>query len=296
MTLRRQRRQFLAASVAAYFGTHWAKATAAPEPTICVFTEPFNTLSFDELAAAIAELGFHGIEAPVRQGGHIEPADAPQRLQELTRALAKRNLEITVMATDIHRADDPLTEKILRKAASLGIQRYRMKYLKYDDSRSVADQIVDWQAQFRDLATLNREIGIRGIYQNHAGDGLLGAALWDLDRVLDTISPEEIGVAYDIRHATVEGGTSWPTTFRMIRPRIDSIYVKDFQWHGSEAVNVPLGQGRVNRQFFAMLKESGFTGPIALHEEYLRDYSREQVPKHLAAMKADLATLKKMLA
>ena len=32
---------------------------------------------------------------------------------------------------------------------------------------------------------------------------------------------EDIGVAYDIRHATVEGGLSWPVTFQMIRPLIE---------------------------------------------------------------------------
>ena len=69
------RRQFLSAvskSVAAVALTPALAAKAAEERTradstkICVFTKPFNSLSFDELADRIAELGFDGIEAPIR--------------------------------------------------------------------------------------------------------------------------------------------------------------------------------------------------------------------------------------
>ena len=49
---------------------------AAPRQPICVFTKPFNSLSFDTLADRIAECGFDGIEAPIRKGGHVEPAEA----------------------------------------------------------------------------------------------------------------------------------------------------------------------------------------------------------------------------
>ena len=39
-------------------------ARAANE--ICVFTKPLQSLSFDDLAGKIAELGFDGLEAPIR--------------------------------------------------------------------------------------------------------------------------------------------------------------------------------------------------------------------------------------
>ena len=52
---------------------------------ICVFTKPFNSLSFDELADRIAELGFDGIEAPIRVGGHVEPDQVEDRLPARTK-------------------------------------------------------------------------------------------------------------------------------------------------------------------------------------------------------------------
>ena len=105
------RRQFLAtvssSMAAAAFAPAIAATAAETEDTdhstkICIFTKPFNSLSFDELANRIAELGFDGIEAPVRKDGQIDPTEVEDRLPELVAALRKRKLEITVMATDIN--------------------------------------------------------------------------------------------------------------------------------------------------------------------------------------------------
>lgn len=258
---------------------------------VCVFTKPFNSLSFDQLAESMQALGVDGIEAPIRKGGHIEPQEVPDRLPQLVDALRKRGLEITVMTSDINDPNDPLTHRILLTAARLGIKRYRMKYFNYDLKKPIEKQIQEWRPLVKDLAAINREVGMTGIYQNHAGENLLGAAIWDLKLLLEGIPVEDIGVAYDIRHATVEGGMSWPATFQMIRPHIDTVCVKDFRWANGKPDNVPLGQGQVSQRFFGMLAETGFQGPISLHEEYLDHQKPELVPKHLEAIKADLATL-----
>jgi sugar phosphate isomerase/epimerase len=272
-------------------------ADAAPQKNpICVFTKPFQSLSYDQLADRVAELGFDGIEATIRDGGHIEPQQVADELPKMVEALRSRNLEITVMTSSINDPQDRFTEPVLRTAAGLGIKRYRMKYFNYDPQQPIAKQITAWRSQFQELAALNAEIGIRALYQNHASGKMLGAALWDLARVLRGIPTEQIAVAYDIRHATVEGGMSWPTTFRMIRPHVDTVYVKDFVWgEGAKPTNVPLGQGRVDPTFFRMLAEIGFSGPISLHEEYLDHRPAELVPEHLAAIKKDLATLRQWL-
>jgi sugar phosphate isomerase/epimerase len=288
------RRQAILAAASAVAATGMAPAAAerAPRRPICVFTKPFNSLSFDELADRIAELGFDGIEAPIRKGGHVEPEAVEDELPKLVEALQKRDLEITVMASGVNNPDDPVEAKVLRTAAALGIRRYRMKYLQYDLKRSVVEQLNEWRPRLRDLAAANRDLGIRAVYQNHASGKNLGAALWDLKYVLEGIPVDQIGVAYDIRHATVEGGMSWPITFNVIRPHVDTVYVKDFRWVGSRVQNVPLGEGQVNPKFFTMLADSGFAGPISLHEEYLDHRKPELVPQHLAVIKKDLATLK----
>lgn len=294
MTSLMTRREALltAASTIAASKLAFGESATQDKQPICVFTKPFNSLSFDELAERIAELGFDGIEAPIRKGGHIEPEQVEDRLPELVDALHKRDLVITIMTSDINDPDDPLTERVLRTAAGLGVRRYRMKYLTYDLSRPVTEQLREWRPRLQDLAAMNHELGIRAVYQNHASGRLLGAALWDLGQVLDGIPVDRIGVAYDIRHATVEGGMSWPITFNMIRPHIDTVYVKDFRWSDNRPENVPLGEGQVSPEFFRLLAEFGFRGPISLHEEYLDHRQPELVPQHLAAIGRDLQTLR----
>jgi sugar phosphate isomerase/epimerase len=292
------RRQFLAAASAAIAAPAFAQGEQADKKSkssICVFTKPFNSLSFDELADRIAELGFDGIEAPIRKGGHVEPDQVEDKLPALVEALAKRNLEITVLTSDINDPNDPLSKRVIRTAATLGIQRYRMKYFKYDLERSVIDQIEEWRPQLKDLAALNHDFGIRGLYQNHAGRNYMGAPLWDLKLALEGIPTEDIAVAYDIRHATVEATTSWPATFNMISPLVDIVCVKDFVLGEKKPGNVPLGEGRVDAGFFDILRETGFEGPISLHEEYLDHKNPELVPDHLAAIKRDFQTLKEWL-
>lgn len=294
------RRNFLIAAGCGLASASLARTevTAADSPvknSICVFTKPFQSLTYDELADRIAELGFDGIEAPIRDGGHIEPAAVPDELPKMVEALKKRNLELTVMTSSINDPNDPLTEKILKTAADLGVRRYRMKYFKYDFDKPILKQLDEWKPRFKDLAAMNRQFGVTAVYQNHAGRNYLGAALWDLRQLLEGIAVNEIAVAYDIRHATAEGGMSWPATWHMIRPHVETIYVKDFVWDEVKPRNVPLGEGRISRGFFKLLKQSNFKGPVSLHEEYLDHRKPELVPTHLAAIRKDFATLKELL-
>lgn len=295
------RRTFLNASLAASTSLLTGSAFATePRPSamlnpLCVFTKPFNSLTADQLASRTAELGFNGIEAPIRTGGHIEPEAVPDQLPAFVKALKKHDQQLLVMTSDINDPTDTLSQTVLKTAASLGIRYYRMKYFKYDESKPIIDQISNWQAQMKDLAALNRELGITGVYQNHAGRSYFGASIWDLHRALEGIDPAEVGVAYDIRHAAVEGGTTWPVGFQLIRPHVQVVYVKDFDWGDRQPTNVPLGAGRVDATFFKMLAKSDFAGPISLHEEYLDHRQPELVPEHWTAIGKDLQTLKTWL-
>lgn len=296
------RRDFLAGSLAAASLASLSTRSlfAAETKTesrwpICVFTKPLNSMSFDEMAAALAKAGFDGVEATVRKGGNAEPADAAEKLPEMQRSMQKHGLEITLITTDIGEMGDPHRATVLETAADLGISRFRMRYGKYNRKQPIKHQLDHWKQQFGELADYCGNIGVQALYQNHAGENYLGASLWDLDRVLSDISPDHMGVVYDIRHAQVEGGMSWPVTWRMIQPRVRMLYVKDFQWVDGRVTNVPLGDGLVSQKFFDAVKASDLNCPISLHEEYLDHRDPALVPQHLEAMTTDLKTLQKRL-
>jgi len=261
------------------------------------FSKPFQKLSFDDTADVTAEIGWDGIECPVRPKGQIEPERAGDELPKLVEALKKRGLEIGVMTTRIHAADQPHTESLLRTAARLGIKRYRMDYWKYDRSRPVQAQLNEIRPKLRELAALNREIGIQGCYQNHSGRAYVGAPVWDLYELIKDLDPKHMAMCFDIGHATAEGGYAWETHAQLMLPRAGAVYVKDFTWtktekRGWRANWRQLGQGMVDKAFFKMLKKSSFDGPISQHHEY--DHGEGQ--KMIRLMREDLGVLRRWLA
>lgn len=270
-------------------------AIAAPDrekPTYCAFTKPLQKLSYDELAERIAEIGFDGIEAPVRPGGYIEPERVEDELPKLVEALASHGLSIPILTSGVTGVDQPHTAKVLTTAAKLGVPLYRMAYIQYDLNRPVSAQLEELKPKIRDLAAFSREVCITPVYQNHSGGELVGAPLWDLHELMRDLPPEDIGVAFDLGHAMIEGGMSWPIQVNLLRPRMRALFVKDFKWNNSNAQWVPLGEGRSDAKFYQQMQSPNFQGPYSIHVEYL-DHQRNSTPDDfLGALKHDLDQLK----
>ncbi len=266
-----------------------------PRYPICCFAKPLQHLSFDDLAELMQRLGFQGIEATVRKGGQVAPERVEDELPKLVAALRRRGLEITIMASGINRVDQPLTEKVLKTAARLGIQRYRFQAYHYDLSKPIQPQLSTFGAALRELAAMNRAIGITGLYQNHSGTRYVGAPVWDIYQLIHDLPPAQVAIAFDIRHATVEGGLSWPIEFNLVQSHLAMVYVKDFVWEGRKPKNVPLGQGAVDPKFFKMLKATPFAGPVSLHMEYFDHRDPAVAKQREQAVANDMVTLKKLL-
>ena len=210
-------------------------------------------------------------------------------------ALKKRRLEMTIMASGINNADDKLNIQQLQVTSKLGIKRYRMGYHKYDLKKPIVGQINELRPVLKNLVALNRELGLQAIYQNHSGSNYVGAPLWDLHELFKAHDPAHLSVGFDMSHATAEGTRAWPLHANLLRPRIGALYVKDFRWTKNKRENCALAEGIVDQKYPAQLIRSGFTGPINLHVEYLKPFTKENVPKQIAAIKRDSATLKRWL-
>ena len=261
----------------------------------CVFTKPLQMLSYDDLANLIAELGFDGIEGTIRPGGQITPERVPDELPKMVEALKKRRLEMTIMASGINNADDKLNVQQLQIAAKLGIKRYRMGYHKYDLKKPIVGQMNELRPVLENLVALNKELGLQAIYQNHSGSNYVGAPLWDLHELFKAHDPAHLSVGFDMSHATAEGTRAWPLHANLLRPRIGALYVKDFRWTKNKRENCALGEGIVDQKYPSQLIQNSYTGPINLHVEYLKPFTKENVPNQIAAIKRDSATLKRWL-
>jgi sugar phosphate isomerase/epimerase len=290
------RRQFIAgSSIAAATVALGAAPAASAKSKIIGFIKPFQTLPFAEVADAAREVGWSGIECPLRKDGAIQPERVEEDLPKLIAALRGRELDLSVISTDVEDATAPLTQKVLRTASQLGIRRYRLKHYYYELDKPLLPQLENFRAKLRDLAQLNRELNLQGSVQNHSGRNYVGAPVWDIWELIRTLDPRHMGIFFDIGHATIEGGYSWPTQAKLVEPFLATVSVKDFTWvkgpRGWRAEWCPLGEGMVSRQFFETLVKFGFNGPITQQFEYPMGEGKQMI----AAMKKDLAVLRKWL-
>lgn len=302
------RRSFLSAAAAAASTAFQTTSVDAAEsvpagspegsPRFSLFTKHLIGMEPAALAEHVASLGFHGIEAPIRPGGHVLPERVGEDLPGFVETLTKVNLQLTILTSGINAVSpDQHTEAVLRTAAKLGIKYYRLNWFKYDLKKPLPPQLDEIRAKMKDLIALSRELGIRPLSQNHNGPAYVGAAIWDLEALMRDRAPEDWGFAYDIMHGTVVGGTSWEIQYRLARPRIGAAYFKDFTWAGRlKPATCPLGDGvAAGPEFAKFLKQSNFAGPISLHIEYLEAQKITNAAEVELARKAatrDLAKLK----
>lgn len=276
------RREFVTRTAAAGFAVgmlgvspRMARAATGGERdgTIAVFSKHLQWLPFAEVGPVIAESGFRAVDLTVRPGGHVLPERVEDDLPRAVETLRRSGLTVPLITTAITDAADPLTRRVLTTAKKLGVTHYRLGYWTYPTAVDPLKAVRELAPRARALAALNREIGIRGGYQNHVGTRV-GGSVWDLALLLEGIEPDGLGVQYDIRHAVAEGGESWPVTLRMIAPHIDTIALKDLVWAKCpdgrwEPRSVPLGEGMVD--FPAYLRQLLARGPLppaTVHFEY----------------------------
>lgn len=283
------------ASLAALVPSLPAAAPAKRWPIIG-FSKPFQSLGPEQTADTVAEIGWDGIECPVRAKGQVLPERVEEDLPKLVEALRKRGKEIGIITTDVLNPSQPLTRKVLQTATKLGIKRYRMSYWKYAKDQPIPPQLDKIRGELRDLAALNKELGLQSGYQNHSGADYVGAPIWDIWSLVRDLDPKHAGICFDIGHATLEGGHSWPTEARLAEPHLTAVFVKDFAWKkgekGWKAEWCPLGEGMVNKTFFAWLKKTSFNGPLSQHHEYDHGEGKPMIAK----MQQDLRVLREWLA
>jgi len=294
-----QRRHFIATTAAA-LGSILPSSAAVPaamkqSPPILGFTKSFADLSLADSAALVEQVGWDGVDVPIRKNSsHIPLKSAADDLPALMEMLKKRGKNHFMVTTDVISLGKE-EEAFLRMLAQCGIKKYRLgfrHYQKGDEPMKVAKEMA---AQLRDIAALNQELGLWGGYQNHSGDYYFGGPIWDLMIALEGTEAKHLGLCFDIAHATVEGGQSWPVQYRLARPRIGVAYIKDYRWREANGQwhrdSCAFGTGIVRKSFFDSLQKSNFDGEFCQHHEYPLGNPTERI----AHYQRDLAKLRSMM-
>ncbi len=280
-------------------------ATRSEPLKISIFSKHLQWLDYQGMARTAAEIGFDGVDLTVREGGHVLPERVEEDLPKAVDAVQKAGLIIPMVTAGIVNAGTPHVEAMLKTFSALGIPRYRWGGFQWEEPTPVPQRLAQLKEQAAQLGELNRQYKVCAMYHNHSGTEV-GASVWDLWVILKDQDKTWLGVNYDIAHATIEGGLgAWINSFRLVSPWLKGIAVKDFYWSRDSRGEwrpqfCPLGEGMVNfKHYFAMLKKTGFSGPVQLHFEYPLGGAESGAKtltadrsKVVAAMRKDLATLK----
>src|SRR4051794_28223131 len=94
-------------------------AAASPKRNlkIAIFSKHLQFLQGTDLARAVAEMGFDGIDLTVRAGGHIDPARAAADLPPLVSLIRQNELDVPMVTTDIVDAASPHARTVLKTLA-----------------------------------------------------------------------------------------------------------------------------------------------------------------------------------
>lgn len=296
------RRCFLSAAAA-------APLAAAPPHRLSLFSKHLQFLGWPEMAAAAKEIGFDGVDLTVRKGGHVAPERAAEDLPKAKEIIEKAGLALTMITSDVVHVGSPHAEAVLRTASKLGIRHYRWGGFRYRDPGPPPEvQLRELQPKVKELAAMNRDLGLTAMYHTHSGLNQVGASMWDLWLLLKDEKPAEVSFNYDIAHATIEGGLGgWVHSARLALPFSRGLALKDFRWErgpqGWRVVWCPIGEGMVRfDQFVPMMKAAAFDGPLQVHYEYDlggadKGLTRITMDPKLvfAAMRKDLLLLRSLL-
>jgi len=239
---------------------------------IYIFSKHLQFLNYQDMSEAAAEMGFDGIDLTVRPNGHVLPERVDTDLPKAVEAMKKVNFVPLMMTTAVDDAGDITDKKVLDVAAKLGFKFYRMNWFSYPDGKSMPASMEYFQQKVKELSLLNKELGLTGCYQNHAGNEV-GSSIWELWELLKTSDQQYMGLQYDIRHAVVEGGLSWQNGLRLIQSQIKTVAIKDFHWQKENGKwvtqDTPVGEGMVDfKTYFKLLKQYKINVPVTLHMEY----------------------------
>jgi sugar phosphate isomerase/epimerase len=270
------RRQFIRSTVPAAATLALAPVAAGRAwraPPVAVFSKVYQELKldFEQSAQLTAEAGLDGIDCAARKGGEIEPERAAEQMPLYAEALRAHKAAMLLLTTGIISPASPHAEDILRAGKKQGVHYYRLGYWSHGPDRSADQLLAEVRARLKDLAAMNKELGVCGVYQNHsAGQDRsrrnAGCELTELWEMVKDLDPTQVGVAFDLGHAILEHGDAWREHFERLKPHIQVVYVKDVK----RGVGfVPFGEGEFGRSgFFPLLAAMDYHAPLSLHVEF----------------------------
>ena len=165
------------------------------ERIISVFTKPWRTLSPQELAEHVAELGFNGIEFPLRDGYQVEPKNAESAFPAFVETMRRNGIAVASAASGT-------SENIFAALQAGGVDLLRIM-ADVDPKKSYLECESEWAEKLYALLPLCEKYGVRVGVQQHCGAFVFNTM--ELRRLLEKLDRRYIGGVWDAAHSGLAG-------------------------------------------------------------------------------------------
>jgi sugar phosphate isomerase/epimerase len=241
-----------------------------------LFTKPWKTLSVWELGQLVKELGFDGVEFPLRDGYQLEPANADQ-LPQLAQQLADHGVKIFSVAggTD---------EKVFAGCAEAGIPVIRiMPSIKHEFGYRGSEERM--RKQLETLVPLCERYGVKVGLQQHYGNFVADST--GLLHLMEGFNPANVGAVWDAAHDALAGQQP-EFGLDIVWPYLCMVNLKNAIY---QRINGPEAEQSEWKRYFTSgrhglaswpriaqyLKQRGYNGVICLTAEYTNGHELERL-------------------
>ena len=233
-----------------------------------VFTKAWKEKPIPELAAFIRDLGFDGVELPVRPGFPVEPDSITELLPQAAQQFQDAGVRIdNITCTP--------SEKVIAACGEAGVDLIRVCVnIPADETYLEAEARV--QREYEALAPALDRHGVRIGVQNHC-DRCVGSAIGTY-RLIEPFDPKHICAVWDQAHCARDGEPA-PMALEILWPRLGLVNLKNaypYRLTGTEAEAVEWKwRWTTGRQGMASwpeiaseLNKRGYEGSVCLCAEY----------------------------
>ncbi|WP_284639364.1 sugar phosphate isomerase/epimerase family protein [Paenibacillus silviterrae] len=241
-----------------------------------VFTKPWKSLSVWELGKFVKDLGFDGVEFPLRDGYQLEPSNA-HKLPELAKQFADHGLRIFSIASSTD-------ERVFAGCAEAGIPMIRIM-------PSISHEFGYMESEKRErekleaLIPLCQKYGVKVGSQQHYGNHVTDSM--GLLHLLDGLAPECVGAIWDSAHDALAGQQP-EFGLDIVWPYLAMVNLKNAYYN---RLNGPEAQNAEWKRYFTSgrqglaswprvanyLKQRDYNGVICLTAEYTNEHDVDRL-------------------
>ncbi|MBM3240045.1 sugar phosphate isomerase/epimerase [Candidatus Poribacteria bacterium] len=266
-----------------------------------LFSKFLVPLSIEAMGYRIKEMGFDGVDLPVRPGSQITHETAAQELPKAVKTLNEIGLSVPSIVTGLKRGDEPHAEEVLAAAAVSGVKMLRTASWSYRRGDDYWANMAQARKDLASLESLCEKHGVKANMQIHSG-GCLNCNCAATAIMLKDRNPKWIGLQIDPGHLAISG-EDYDMAFALTGEYLHSVNVKSPRYYALPDANgifrwniiwTPLAEGLVPWQhILPILKDRGYDGLLSIHGEYPVERSIELTS---GLVKADLEYIRKILA